>query len=47
MKHMEYTMGNLQGATLYRQQDQSKIKFGQKKYEPVDVKTIQKQKYIH
>ncbi|WP_407484420.1 hypothetical protein, partial [Elizabethkingia meningoseptica] len=36
--------GNLQGATLYRQQDQSKIKFGQKKYEPVDVKTIQQQK---
>ncbi|WP_244893773.1 DUF6443 domain-containing protein [Elizabethkingia meningoseptica] len=36
--------GSLQGATLYRQQDQSKIKFGQKKYEPVDVKTILQQK---
>ncbi|HIB8182229.1 TPA: RHS repeat domain-containing protein, partial [Elizabethkingia anophelis] len=36
--------GTLQGATLYRQQDQSKIKFGQKKYETVDVKTIQKQR---
>lgn len=36
--------GSLQGATLYRQQDQSKIQFGQKKYESVDVKTIQQQK---
>lgn len=35
--------GNLQDATLYRQQDQSKIKFGQKKYEAVDIKTIQRQ----
>jgi hypothetical protein len=36
--------GSLQGATLYRQQDQSKIQFGQKKYEAIDVKTIQQQK---
>ncbi|AZA88357.1 RHS repeat-associated core domain-containing protein [Chryseobacterium shandongense] len=36
--------GSLQGATLYRQQDQSKIQFGQKKYESVDVKTIQQQR---
>lgn len=35
--------GSLQGAALYRQQDQSKIQFGQKKYESVDIKTIQQE----
>ena len=36
--------GSLKNAELYRQEDKSKIKFQEKKYDPINVQKAQQQK---